>query len=78
MLYQHGRNSIRASDWIRKSLLQLSEKGISILIISHDIEELIELCHQISVIYQGKLSKSLTTENVDMTQLGKYMGGLFD
>ena len=69
---------VGSESFIRKSLLQLSEKGISILIISHDIEELIELCHQISVIYQGKLSKSLTTENVDMTQLGKYMGGLFD
>ena len=69
---------VGSESFIRKSLLQLSEKGISILIISHDIEELIELCHQISVIYQGKLSKSLTTENIDMTQLGKYMGGLFD
>ena len=69
---------VGSESFIRKSLLQLSEKGISILIISHDIEELIELCHQISVIYQGKLSKSLTTENLDMTQLGKYMGGLFD
>ena len=69
---------VGSESFIRKSLLELSEKGISILIISHDIEELIELCHQISVIYQGKLSKSLTTENVDMTQLGKYMGGLFD
>ena len=69
---------VGSESFIRKSLLRLSEKGISILIISHDIEELIELCHQISVIYQGKLSKSLTTENVDMTQLGKYMGGLFD
>ena len=69
---------VGSESFIRKSLLELSEKGISILIISHDIEELIELCHQISVIYQGKLSKSITTENVDMTQLGKYMGGLFD
>ena len=69
---------VGSESFIRKSLLELSEKGISILIISHDIEELIELCHQISVIYQGKLSKSLTTDNVNMTQLGKFMGGLFD
>ena len=69
---------VGSESFIRKSLLELSEKGISILIISHDIEELIELCHQISVIYQGKISKSLTTENIDMTQLGKYMGGMFD
>ena len=69
---------VGSESFIRKSLLELSEKGISILIISHDIEELIELCHQITVIYQGKISKSLTTENIDMTQLGKYMGGMFD
>ena len=64
--------------FIKKSLIELSQKGVSIIIISHDLDELLEVCHNISVLYEGSLSKSLNVENIDITKLGKYMGGLFD
>ena len=51
---------------------------MSIIIISHDLDELLEVCHNIAVLYEGSLSKSLNVENIDITILGKYMGGLFD
>ena len=64
--------------FIKKSLIELSHRGVSIIIISHDLDELLEVCHNISVLYEGSLSKSLNVENIDITKLGKYMGGLFD
>ncbi len=64
--------------FIRKTLIDLSLNGISIIIISHDIDELLEICHDVSVLYEGRLSKNLNVEQIDATQLGKYMGGLFD
>ncbi len=64
--------------FIKKSLIELSQRGVSIIIISHDLDELLEVCHNISVLYEGSLSKSLNVENIDITKLGKYMGGLFD
>ena len=64
--------------FIKKSLIELSQKGVSIIIISHDLDELLEVCHNISVLYEGSLSKSLNVENIDITKLGKYMGGIFD
>ena len=64
--------------FIKKSLIELSQRGVSIVIISHDLDELLEVCHNISVLYEGSLSKSLNAENIDITKLGKYMGGLFD
>ena len=64
--------------FIKKSLIELSQRGVSIVIISHDLDELLEVCHNISVLYEGSLSKSLNVENIDITKLGKYMGGIFD
>ncbi len=64
--------------FIKKSLINLSQKGVGIVIISHDLDELLEVCHNIAVIYEGSLSKPLSVENINITKLGKYMGGLFD
>ena len=64
--------------FIKKKIVELSQKGVSIIIISHDLDELLEVCHDISVLYEGSLSKPLNVENINITKLGKYMGGLFD
>ena len=63
--------------FIKKTILELSQKGVSIIIISHDLDELLEVCHEISVLYEGSLSNPYV-ENINITKLGKYMGGLFD
>ena len=67
-----------SESFIRKTLIDLSLNGISIIIISHDIDELLEISHDVCVLYEGRLSKKLNVEQIDTTQLGKYMGGLFD
>ena len=64
--------------FIKKTIVELSQKGVSIIIISHDLDELLEVCHQISVLYEGSLSNPLKVEDINITKLGKYMGGLFD
>ena len=67
-----------SESFIRKTLIDLSLNGISIIIISHDIDELLEISHDVCVLYEGRLSKKLNVEQINTTQLGKYMGGLFD
>ena len=64
--------------FIKKTIVELSQKGVSIIIISHDLDELLEVCHQISVLYEGSLSNPLNVEGINVAKLGKYMGGLFD
>ena len=64
--------------FIKKTIVELSQKGVSIIIISHDLDELLEVCHQISVLYEGSLSNPLNVKDINITKLGKYMGGLFD
>ena len=60
---------------IRESLIELSQNGTSIIVISQDLDELIEITHKISVIYDGKLSKPFRTNEVEIEKLGLLMGG---
>ena len=63
---------------IRESLINLSKNGTSIIVISQDLDELIEITHRMSVIYNGKLSKPFNTKDIDLTKLGLLMGGKND
>ena len=60
---------------IRESLIELSQNGTSIIVISQDLDELLEITHKISVIYNGKLSNSYKTNEVEIEKLGLLMGG---
>ena len=60
---------------IRESLIDLSKNGTSIIVLSQDLDELIEITHRIAVIFDGKLSKPINTNEVDITKLGLLMGG---
>ena len=60
---------------IRESLIALSRNGTSIIVLSQDLDELIQITHRIAVIFEGKLSKPLNTKQVDISELGLLMGG---
>ena len=60
---------------IRKSLIELAKNGTSIIVISQDLDELFEISHRISVIFNGKLSKSYETKNISVSEIGLLMGG---
>ena len=63
---------------IRQSLVNLAKNGTSIIVLSQDIDELIEITHRIAVIYDGSLSESFITKEIDITKLGLLMGGKND
>lgn len=67
-----------AESFIRQSLIKLSKEGSSLIVISQDLDELIEITHHISVISNGILSKPLETKNLDIKKLGIMMGGSID
>ena len=60
---------------IRESLIRLSKKGTSIIVISQDLDELFEITHRISVIFEGYLSSSYKTKDVNLEKIGLLMGG---
>jgi simple sugar transport system ATP-binding protein len=60
---------------IRESLIELAKSGTSVIVISQDLDELIEISHRISVIFNGKLSKSFDTNKISISEIGLLMGG---
>ena len=67
---------IGAQALIWEKLRNSRDEGLSVLLISADLEELIGLSDRIIVFYQGKLVKELDAENVTPEDLGGYMTGL--
>ena len=64
-----------AEHTIRKSLIELAKNGTSIIVISQDLDELFEISHRISVIFNGNLSKSVDTAKISIAEIGLLMGG---
>ena len=67
---------IGAQALIWEKLRTARDQGLSVLLISADLEELIGLSDRIIVFYQGRLVKELNAENVTPEDLGGYMTGL--
>ncbi len=67
---------IGAQALIWEKLRNSRDEGLSVLLISADLEELIGLSDRIIVFYQGKLVKELNAQKVSPEELGGYMTGL--
>ena len=64
-----------ATTAIRQALLDLSARGTAILVISQDLDELLEIADRIAVMFQGGLSESLEAASMTREKLGLLMGG---
>ena len=67
---------IAATEYIHGNLLEAREKGIGVLLISEDLEELLELCDRIAVMYGGRIMKVMPVEEADERTLGLLMAGV--
>lgn len=65
-----------AAQTIHRSLRELAEKGAALLIISQDLDELMEISDRIGAICGGKLSKFYPTEEMTIEKVGLLMAGV--
>jgi simple sugar transport system ATP-binding protein len=61
---------------IRQALVDLAARGCAILVISQDLDELLELCDSLVVINLGSLSRVLKVGEVSIEEIGLLMGGV--
>jgi simple sugar transport system ATP-binding protein len=66
---------VAAATFIRQSLIDLSRAGAAILVISEDLDELLDLCDRIAVLQRGRLSKAEPNRALDRERIGLLMGG---
>ena len=61
---------------IRQALIDLSSRGSAVLVISQDLDELLEIADRIAVMFHGTLSAPLDKAAASRERLGLLMGGL--
>jgi simple sugar transport system ATP-binding protein len=67
-----------AASSIRQALLTLSESGAAILVISQDLDELLEISDRFAALNEGTLSQIKKTTDLSFEQIGLMMGGAKD
>ena len=68
---------VGASMLIRQSLVDLRDRGVAVLVISEELDELFMICDRLTVIAEGRLSPPVLSTETSIEQIGAWMGGQF-
>lgn len=60
---------------IRQALLDLAARGAAVVVISQDLDELLELSDRFAALNEGRLSAPVPTEGLTVEQIGLMLGG---
>lgn len=71
----HGLD-IGATEYIRKLLLDKRDEGTAILLISADLDEVLELSDRVVVMFEGKAVYECRHEDIDREKIGLTMAGI--
>jgi len=69
---------VGATEYVRGKLLEESERGAGVLLVSEDLEEVLELSDRIAVIYEGRIMGIIPAEEATEEKLGLMMAGVKD
>ncbi|HRX02139.1 MAG TPA: ATP-binding cassette domain-containing protein, partial [Anaerolineae bacterium] len=69
---------IGATEYVRSRLLEQRQRGAAILLISEDLDEILELSDRVAVIYEGEIQGILPRTEADPERLGLMMAGAKD
>jgi general nucleoside transport system ATP-binding protein len=64
-----------AASLIRQALIDLAQSGSAVLVISQDLDELLEIADRIAVLFHGNLSQAEPVAGVTREAIGLLMGG---
>ena len=67
---------VGATEYVRGKLLEQRRKGAAILLISEDLDEILELADTIAVIYEGEIMDILPAAAAETERLGLLMSGV--
>ncbi|WP_051094163.1 ABC transporter ATP-binding protein [Kaistia granuli] len=69
---------IGAATMVRQKLVDLRDAGVSILLISEELEELFEISDRMAVMFEGRMSPPVHTRTTTPERIGQMMVGVFD
>ena len=63
---------------IRQAILDLAQKGAGVIVISQDLDELLEVSDNFAALNEGRLSNVRSTKGLTMETIGLMLGGAHD
>ena len=63
---------------IRQALLDLAENGAALVVISQDLDELMEISDRFAALNEGRLSEPRSAKGLTVDEIGLMMGGAHD
>jgi simple sugar transport system ATP-binding protein len=66
---------VASTEYIRRKLVDLRDQGKAILLVSADLDEILELSDRIAVMYEGRFMGVLDSKEADVRLIGLMMGG---
>ncbi len=66
---------VGATEYVRAQLLERRAAGAAILLVSEDLDELLELADRLVVIYEGRIVGEMAVDDADPERLGMLMAG---
>jgi simple sugar transport system ATP-binding protein len=66
---------VGATEAVRSLLIEAAGKGVGILLISEDLDEILLLADRIAVIYEGRIVGVVPRSTAEVQQLGLMMAG---
>ncbi|MCL4152819.1 UNVERIFIED_CONTAM: hypothetical protein GTU68_031345, partial [Idotea baltica] len=63
---------------IRQALLDLAAKGAAVIVISQDLDELMEISDSFAALNEGRLSKPRPAQGLTVEEIGLMLGGAHD
>jgi simple sugar transport system ATP-binding protein len=64
---------VGAAAQIRQALIDLRERGVAVLVVSEELDELIEICDRLAVMAQGRLSPPKPVRETSAEEIGLLM-----
>ncbi len=67
---------VGSTEYVRRRILEQKRKGAGVLLISEDLDEILNLSDRIAVIFKGELMDIIDVNEADIEQLGLLMAGI--
>ena len=66
---------VQAAGAVRDALLEAADRGLAVLLISADLDEVLQLADRILVLYEGEIAGEFESDQLERDQIGRLMGG---
>jgi simple sugar transport system ATP-binding protein len=67
---------VGAVEFAHNKIIEERDKGKAVLMISFELDEVMDVSDRILVMYEGKIVKNVLAKDIDVEELGLYMAGV--